>query len=63
MKNIILQILISFIPLVFMYLIASFINITFDFKQWSEAGRFFVSVLGLFFGVVLFLSFQTDKTK
>jgi hypothetical protein len=46
MKNIIARFLIGLSVLIIMYLIVSFVKLTFDFTNWSEGTRFFLSVFG-----------------
>ena len=61
MKNIIARFIIALTVLIILYLIFSFVNLTFDFTMWSRMNRFFLAM----FGTVLsgFVSLAPYKIK
>lgn len=53
MNELVKRILIGVTVFLFIYLIGSFYNVSFDISKWSNVSRFFVSVIGGFISIMI----------
>jgi len=60
-KNLIVSILYGALIFAFMYLIGSFVQISFDISKWSEDARVIVGAFGGFITLVLIIAIFSIK--
>ena len=60
-KNLIISILYGALIFAFMYLIGSFVQISFDISKWSQDARFIVGALGGFTSLIIMIAIFSIK--